>query len=402
MHKDPKYFFFYDNKYRENQLHLEPYGLQGNAFEIFKNAFEKYIKNGKTLTNAGIGIQVYYYSTIEDYNAYKEPQTLFISRSVQKKIIHQNKVHFVKKKDLEYGTPMDFENANHLFDVLQNSYLIAQIQVCELYNLYNDYSLFTVPIKLLFRSYKLIQIIEYFEKRKVTQEKKFCSPDIHQEINELERLEYTDTSSKEKRELFGKHYDVIYGLLHDKYYKMNKFDSKSTYSFLTIQLLKFLNSDDCFDTDVFIFFDFTEKIPELKVDKPHKLIKKIDECRLGKVILPFLLVFNDIESHANLLLFDIPNKKIYRIEPNVGFYLEKNDIIDEKLKIFANKFTYTFEGYLPSTCKKTYHPGLCAFLSVSKFIYGMSFTNQHVKDLIVRFFKHEYSRLCQKQLIVRK
>ena len=194
---------------------------------------------------------------------------------------------------------------------------------------------------------------------------------------------------------FFKQYTLIYMLLWKRYYvKHNVFRDPG--AFFIVQLLNFLKVDDCISS-AYASMTFYEHEYSDIIIQTWILVQKLAEC--PKVLVPFIITFDDETSHANLLIFD--NKQIYRVEPNAGFesYEKKyNTAITNRLEHFAQKIGYTYNGYLPSACQRMWHPGLCIFLSVLKYTVGISLTQDQVKKTIVEFFKSEYNRICFKSL----
>ena len=254
-------------------------------------------------------------------------------------------------------------------------------------------------------------MIVYPDKNRVHGKFKVCHPGIIKKmLMNLQKLEYTDTSSREKLIEFGKQYNLIYEIFWTEYYLQNEL-YKNAYVFFTVQLLKFLNVDDCILNKAYVRIQFTKYAYDLVV-MIHWLYIKLEKCKGKKVLVPLILEFDESEesetieskyrsAHANLLIFDTNTKKVYRVEPNVGFSIfenKYNTAITNKLEILSKKFGFEYAGYFPSSCKKMGHPGLCMFLSVLKYTNGIELTNTQVKEIIVSFFKSEYNRLCFKQL----
>jgi hypothetical protein len=233
--------------------------------------------------------------------------------------------------------------------------------------------------------------------KKIRGKKYICHPGVIKKmLMNLQKMEY---SSNESINLFYKQYELIYLTLWKEYYiKQNFFQDPS--SFFIVQLLKFLKVDDCILEKTFASMIFEEYTYSDIIIKPWILLERLSTC--NKILIPFIIQFSPTDAHANLLIIDVPTKKVYRVEPNVGFesYEKKYNVsIDNRLTHFAtNLLGYTYAGYLPSSCQRMWHPGLCIFLSVIKYIYGKSLTNDQIKNTIVSFFKSEYNQICSKAL----
>ena len=216
----------------------------------------------------------------------------------------------------------------------------------------------------------------------------------------LQKMSYSDISSKKEIELFYKQFSMIFLLLWKEYYStQNIFWDPN--SFILIQLLSFLKIDDCIIKNTFATMNFYRYgYTSINIDKDN-FYKKIQKCGTSKkVLIPFIINFMD-SSHANLLVLDESTKKAYRIEPNYGFegYIKLYDTaITNRLESFFKDLGYSYSGFLPSSCEKKYHPGFCAFISIARYFYGITFTNEKLKNVIVSFIKSEYNQYCSKKL----
>jgi hypothetical protein len=233
--------------------------------------------------------------------------------------------------------------------------------------------------------------------KKIKGRKKICHPGfIKKMIMNLQKLEYTENSSKETKQEFFEQYELIYQIFWTDYYAVNERWINENIFFI-LQLLSYLGFNDC------ILDRGTAQLTFEKYDyylqfSYHILDQKINECQGKKVIVPFIMNFNG-EAHANLLIADTVTKKIYRVEPNYGFPFKKHETaIENRLEHLAKMYNYTYGGYLPSSCKKTDHPGLCIFIAVLLYTHGIRLTNDQIKETIIGFFKSEYNRLCGKNL----
>lgn len=233
--------------------------------------------------------------------------------------------------------------------------------------------------------------------KKIYGRKKVCHPGfIKKMLMNLQKLEYTDTSSKEARAEFGKQYELIYTVFWNNYYMINE-NWINPSSFFIFQLLSFLGYDDCIMKHGISQLSF-EPYEYHLIFSYHILRNLMESCQGKKIIVPFILNFNG-QAHANLLIVDTVKKKLFRVEPNYGYPFKKYETaIENRLQSLASTFDLTYEGYLPSSCKKTDHPGLCVFISVLLYTHGIKLTNSQIKEVIVGFFKSEYNRLCGKQL----
>jgi hypothetical protein len=126
-------------------------------------------------------------------------------------------------------------------------------------------------------------------------------------------------------------------------------------------------------------------------------------CKTDKILVAFIINFME-SSHANLLVFDKSIKKVFRIEPNYGFQEYNrlyNTAIENRLERFSEELGYIYSGYLPSSCQRMWHPGFCSFISVARYIHGLQLDAKMLQKIIVDFLKHEYNRICDKNLLAR-
>ena len=262
---------------------------------------------------------------------------------------------------------------------------------------------------------KLIPVVNVQPLRKGSNFKNYmCNQTILRKmILNLEKMPYITV---ENRNLFFSQVLLILKIIGE-WYQSTGFD---LFLHLNYQLLNFLKGDACAIDNVRIMItNYNNKLNNFFANKRY-FEKSIKECNKSIIVFPLLLVHSNQSEHANLLVIDIRNKLAWRIEPNAGTTFDIYDkyINPNLLNFFKEyniRYLYNFPGecpiwlnrlpqfivkYIPLSPQPgtSYleHSGLCMFLSVGKFIYGKTLTNEILRDFIVRFFKNELKSICAK------
>ena len=217
------------------------------------------------------------------------------------------------------------------------------------------------------------------------------------ELHKLSLMEYISSSSVKTVNAFFDQFNKIYMYLWEKKYTTQKVFWDPT-TFLMIQLLSFMNvNKDCIIKNTFASMEFIPNwYTDIEMDIPL-FEEKIKKCLLKKktkVVLPFIITMKE-GSHANLLILNTSEKIAYRIEPNYGndpFIKKYNTAIENRLESFFPTIGYRYGSFLPTSCKKLYHGGLCLFIAVLRYVYP-KLTNEILKKTIINFFRSELKTL---------
>jgi hypothetical protein len=219
-----------------------------------------------------------------------------------------------------------------------------------------------------------------------------CPDNITRLYNNLAKKEYTEENSF----AFRKQVKTLENLIYREKRSLGlpvytNVDDSGVYY---LQLLaKQIPGQICIFEKYFVVNQFSGIVTiNAKIDEIKEII---DNCKYSRVIIPMYIRIRETKKigyHLNLLIVDIPSRKVYRIEPNDVSKQNINNF-ENALRAFFRPLNLTFSGFYDDTCPIK-HGGLCRYVAYAQYIHGKNMTYAKVKEVILQFLKQDLRDIC--------